>query len=135
MNKDKFNESEYYFFLEEEPPDQEKVAKEQVAVAKEEVKVNKRKDREQLIKELKEFRLLKAREGKIAAYLIFNNAEMEELISAYPANEEELLKVKGFGKKKVEKYGESVLRIFSAGETDSYKYRISQTSSSYMPNL
>jgi superfamily II DNA helicase RecQ len=84
-----------------------------VAAAKEDVAAGKRKDREQLVKELKEFRLMKAREEKIAPYLIFNNAEMEELISAYPANEEELLRVKGFGKKKVEKYGDGVLRIFT----------------------
>jgi len=113
LNKDKSNESEYYFFIEEGPPSQEKLAKNQVAVAKEDAKVSKRKDREQLIKELKEFRLLKAREENIAAYMIFNNEEMKALISAYPANEEELLKVKGFGKKKVEKYGEGILGIFS----------------------
>ncbi|NLI11206.1 HRDC domain-containing protein [Pelotomaculum propionicicum] len=112
LSKDKSNEGEYYFFIEEDLPVQEKLAKEQVAVAKEEVKAGKRKDREQLIKELKEFRLMKAREENIAAYMIFNNEEMEALISAYPANEGELLKVKGFGKKKVEKYGEGVLRIF-----------------------
>jgi len=35
------------------------------------------------------------------------------LINAYPVSEEELLRVKGFGKKKVEKYGEGVLKIFN----------------------
>ncbi len=83
-----------------------------MVAAKEETEVGKRKDREQMIKELKEFRLVKAREENIAAYMIFNNEEMEVLIASCPVNEEELLKVKGFGKKKVEKYGEGILRIF-----------------------
>ncbi len=115
LNKDKTNEGEYYFFIDEEPPDEKELVKNRVDAAKEEVTVNKRKDREQLIKELKEFRLMKAREEKIAAYMIFNNEEMEALTAAYPVNEEELLKVKGFGKKKVEKYGEGVLKIFNTG--------------------
>jgi superfamily II DNA helicase RecQ len=113
LNKDKTNEGEYYFFIDEEPPAEKELVKNQVAAAKEEVSVSKRKDREQLIKELKEFRLMKAREEKIAAYMIFNNEEMEALTAAYPVNEEELLKVKGFGKKKVEKYGDGILRVFS----------------------
>jgi hypothetical protein len=113
LNKDKTNEGEYYFFVDEEPPAEKELVKNQVAAAKEDVTTGKRKDREQLFKELKEFRLMKAREEKIVPYLIFNNAEMEELISIYPANVEELLKMKGFGKKKVEKYGESVLKIFN----------------------
>ena len=45
--------------------------------------------------------------------MIFNNAEMETLIKANPKSKNELLKVKGFGEKKVEKYGEEILRIIN----------------------
>ena len=39
---------------------------------------------------------------------------MDALIAAYPTSEEELLKVKGFGKKKVDKYGKDILKIFKS---------------------
>lgn len=38
---------------------------------------------------------------------------MKDLIEKNPKNEEELLKVSGFGKVKVEKYGKDILKILS----------------------
>lgn len=69
------------------------------------------KSREQLIDELKKYRLEKSRELGIKPYFIYNNAEMEELVDKKPENKEEMFKVKGFGEKKVESYGEDLLRI------------------------
>ena len=45
--------------------------------------------------------------------MVYSNQEMELLIEKNPKRSEELLKVKGFGQKKVEKYGESILNIFN----------------------
>lgn len=62
---------------------------------------------------LKEYRLKTSRTEGIKPYLIFNNDEMETLIKAKPRSKNELLKVKGFGEKKVEKYGEEILKIIN----------------------
>ena len=60
---------------------------------------------------LKEYRLKTSRSEGIKPYMIFNNEEIETLIKANPKSKNELLKVKGFGEKKVEKYGEEILKI------------------------
>ncbi|WP_411349312.1 NERD domain-containing protein [Paenibacillus sp. WLX2291] len=73
----------------------------------------KKKDEQQLREELKKYRLQTSRSEKIKAYIIFNNAEIEDMIEKYPRTEEELLKVKGFGKSKLEKYGNAILDIFN----------------------
>ena len=62
---------------------------------------------------LKEYRLKTSRAEGIKPYLIFNNEEMETLIKANPKSKNELLKVKGFGEKKVERYGEDILKIIN----------------------
>ncbi|MDD6202099.1 MAG: NERD domain-containing protein [Lachnospiraceae bacterium] len=60
---------------------------------------------------LKEFRLTQSRKENIPPYYIFNDAQLQDLIKKEPGNEEELLKVSGFGPVKVKKYGEEILRI------------------------
>jgi len=72
-----------------------------------------RKSEEQLREELTAYRLQTSRDENIKAYYIFNNAEMEDMIVRYPRTEEELLAVKGFGKAKMEKYGDAILGIFN----------------------
>lgn len=72
-----------------------------------------KKSKEELIESLKKYRLETCKKENVAAYMIFNNAEMEDLIEKYPRTKEELLKVRGFGAKKVEKYGEEILSIFN----------------------
>ncbi|MGO4350108.1 NERD domain-containing protein [Paenibacillus sp. MCAF9] len=71
-----------------------------------------RKDDQILREELMAYRLKTSREENVKAYYIFNNNEMEDIISKYPRSEEELLEVKGFGKVKVEKYGGAILSFF-----------------------
>jgi len=66
--------------------------------------------------ELIEFRKVQSKEEGIAAYMIFNNKQMEDILEKMPSSDEELLKCQGFGKMKVEKYGEEILRIVN-GET------------------
>jgi superfamily II DNA helicase RecQ len=70
------------------------------------------KDPDILLKELKEFRLITSRNENVKAYFIFDNKQMEDLIAKYPTTKEELIEVYGFGPKKVEKYGEDILKIF-----------------------
>lgn len=68
---------------------------------------------EQLVKQLKAFRLEQSRKENIKPYYIFNDAQMNDLMEKSPTNKEELLKVSGFGNVKVEKYGESILNILN----------------------
>ncbi|HEY8889652.1 MAG TPA: NERD domain-containing protein [Clostridium sp.] len=62
---------------------------------------------------LKAYRLKTSRDEGIKPYMVFNNAEMETLIKANPKSESELHMVKGFGDKKIEKYGEKILEILN----------------------
>lgn len=65
----------------------------------------------QLTKKLKEYRLRQSKAEGIAPYLIFNDAQMEDLLFKKPHTTEDLLKVSGFGTVKVNKYGESIIKI------------------------
>lgn len=50
---------------------------------------------------------------KMKPYYIFNDAQMQDLISKHPRTKEELLSVSGFGSKKAEKYGDEILKIIN----------------------
>lgn len=63
--------------------------------------------------ELRSYRYNQAQAEGLKPYMVFNNAEMEALIQAAPQSKEELLKVKGFGPVKVEKYGDALIQILS----------------------
>lgn len=69
-------------------------------------------DLDALREQLKKFRLETSKKENIRAYFVFNNEEMEGLIEKRPQNRDELLKVRGFGEKKVEKYGDGIFEIF-----------------------
>ena len=62
---------------------------------------------------LKAYRLKTSSDEGIKPYMVFSNAEMETLIKANPKSKSELHMVKGFGDKKVEKYGEEILGILN----------------------
>lgn len=66
---------------------------------------------ENLIKELKAFRLEQSRKENIKPYYIFNDAQMQDLIQKNPKTKEELCQVSGFGQVKAEKYGEQIIAI------------------------
>ena len=89
----------------------------QNTVVAEEVKVlitdkeNNDNSREELIKELKAFRLAKAREENSKPYLIFTDRHMMDLVEKMPESKDSLLKVFGFGQARVEKYGDDILEI------------------------
>lgn len=61
------------------------------------------------VSKLKAFRLKKSREENVKAYYVFSNKEMDGIIEKQPKTKDELLKCAGFGKVKVEKYGDGIL--------------------------
>lgn len=65
----------------------------------------------ELYEKLKDFRITMARLANIKPYFIFNNETLDELVSLKPKNKDELLKIKGFGANKVEKYGVEIINI------------------------
>ena len=67
--------------------------------------------KEDLFKELKEFRLNRSHTEDIRAYYIFSDKELAALIEKMPKSKGELQSVNGFGKAKIEKYGEDIIGI------------------------
>jgi len=89
------------------------------SVSKKRTNSQKPKDtREELIRQLKAFRLETSRREQIKPYMIFNDAQMNDLIDKNPSTKQDLLQVSGFGKIKVKKYGEAILNILTC--FDSY---------------
>ena len=64
-----------------------------------------------VIAALKKYRLETSRVERIKPYMVFTDAQLESLIDIKPRYSKELLRVKGFGEKKVTKYGDAILRI------------------------
>lgn len=54
-----------------------------------------------------------SRTENVKPYFIFDNKQMEDLVAKHPRTKEELLAIYGFGPKKVEKYGDEILRILN----------------------
>ncbi len=70
-------------------------------------------DEELLVQKLKAYRLKQCREENIKPYYVFNDKEMRDLIEKMPDSQASLLQVSGFGKVKVEKYGDNILGILN----------------------
>lgn len=66
-----------------------------------------------LITKLKDYRLQKSREENVKPYYIFTDVQINDLLLKMPKTKEELLAVNGFGKVKVEKYGQEILEILA----------------------
>ena len=75
--------------------------------------VERNRSKEELVAKLRAFRMEQSKKEKIKPYFIFNDVQMQNLIDRYPKNTEELCQVSGFGKVKVEKYGERILEILN----------------------
>lgn len=60
---------------------------------------------------LKLWRTEKAKEQKLPSYFIASNNELMSLAKYKPTKKEELLEIKGFGKHKVENYGEDIIEL------------------------
>ena len=68
-------------------------------------------DEEKILSALKEWRSEKAKEQNLPSYFIATNKELMSVAKYKPARKEELLDIKGFGKHKIENYGEEILEI------------------------
>ncbi len=70
------------------------------------------KDKE-LFDQLKELRLSLAREKGLPAYVIFNNASLEDMALKKPKTKSDFLQISGVGDMKLEMYGETFLKKIS----------------------
>lgn len=68
-------------------------------------------DEEKILNALKLWRSEKAKEQNLPSYFIATNKELMSVAKYKPAKKEELLEIKGFGKHKIENYGEEILEI------------------------
>lgn len=64
-----------------------------------------------IYKKLREYRLKKAISERVRPDLIYSNEILREIIRINPKQVSDLMKVRGIGKKKLEKYGEDILKI------------------------
>ncbi|WP_343680916.1 HRDC domain-containing protein [Chryseobacterium arthrosphaerae] len=71
-------------------------------------------DEEEILNALKLWRSEKAREQNLPTYFIASNKELMSVAKYKPAKKEELLEIKGFGKHKIENYGEEILEILES---------------------
>lgn len=65
----------------------------------------------ELVKRLRSWRLVRARELDVPAFTVFTDATLRAIVEAAPQSIEELLKISGIGKVKAERFGEDVVAI------------------------
>lgn len=63
-----------------------------------------------LYKRLQQMRIVFSRKQEIPAFMIFRNKVLSQLVRKKPKTKEELLQIDGFGKHRVNEYGESILK-------------------------
>lgn len=71
-------------------------------------------DEEKILNALKYWRSEKAKEQNLPTYFIASNKELMSVARYKPVKKEELLDIKGFGKHKIENYGEEILEILES---------------------
>jgi len=71
-------------------------------------------DEEKILEALKYWRSEKAKEQNLPSYFIATNKELMSVAKYRPIKKEELLDIKGFGKHKIENYGEEILEILES---------------------
>ena len=76
-------------------------------------KIRKSDHSSELHSELKKKRLELAKKENKPAFVIFSNKVLSRLLESKPRTEKELLLINGFGKHKVEKYGDEILKVIN----------------------
>ncbi|GEN74775.1 HRDC domain-containing protein [Chryseobacterium hagamense] len=71
-------------------------------------------DETAILDALKCWRSEKAKEQNLPTYFIATNKELLSVAKYKPARKEELLDIKGFGKHKIENYGEEILELLES---------------------
>lgn len=79
--------------------------------SKKEIEEKEAKDNNPVYQKLKAFRYAKSQQLNWKPYQVFNNEQLDELVSKLPTTKEELLEINGFGEKKVEMFGDDILKI------------------------
>ncbi|MBK5262455.1 MAG: HRDC domain-containing protein [Peptostreptococcaceae bacterium] len=68
---------------------------------------------DELVKQLRAYRLGKSREEDVKPYFLFNDKQLEDLMEKMPRNKEALKAISGFGDIKCEKYGTEIISIIN----------------------
>jgi len=71
---------------------------------------------EELFTRLRQWRLARAKKDGVSAFIVANNDVLDELARIKPRTSQELLKIKGIGPSKFDKYGIELLEIIAAGQ-------------------
>lgn len=61
--------------------------------------------------QLRSYRAKTAKAQSLKPYYVFNNVEMDSLVSKQPTTKDEFLSIHGFGEKKYQDYGENIIEI------------------------
>jgi len=69
---------------------------------------------EDLFERLRAWRLERATEDKVPAYVVFTDATLELIAEVKPSDEEALLRINGIGRSKLDKYGDAVLDVLAS---------------------
>ena len=72
---------------------------------------------EALVEQLKAWRLQRAREREVPAYVVFTDATLDALAEQMPGDAEALLAISGIGPDKAGRYGEEILEILEQHRT------------------
>jgi len=68
---------------------------------------------EDLYKKLRSWRFMRAKKMRSPAYMVFNDAALEELAQHKPTTKAALLEIKGIGPSKVKKFGSDILEMIA----------------------
>ena len=68
---------------------------------------------EGLFERLKTWRLERARDDEVPAYVVFTDATLELIAEHKPTDERSLRAINGVGPSKIERYGDAVLALVS----------------------
>lgn len=68
-------------------------------------------DEAKILESLKLWRTERAKEDNLPAYMIATNSELYSIAKFKPAKKEELIELKGFAEKKIEKFGDEIINI------------------------
>ena len=66
---------------------------------------------EELLSELKSWRIEKAKKTKFPPYYICSDSVLGQIAVTLPKNKEELMQIKNLGKKTIDKYGDEILSV------------------------
>jgi superfamily II DNA helicase RecQ len=73
-------------------------------------------EEEMLYEELHRWRNERASQEGLAAYMIAHNEWLRQMVRLRVRTPDDLLKIKGFGQKRIQEYGKDLLRILSSLE-------------------